>query len=424
MVRPASVVLALLAAVAGVTEAVQDEGEPCTHHRLGLAGVCTFLRDCPTAVADLQDNDINPQICGFRPGNFVPNVCCPVDEATPPPPPPSKPSDPQENDVTERELSSVGSVARRKCQEYAQAARQKGYCSKKISTTVQKLITNGVPAEPKEFPHMALLGYGPPDAVTYSCAGSLISDRWVLTAAHCLSHHSKGRVSEVLLGELDLSKEDDDARPQRVVVADMVRHPDYTNAQRYHDIALLRLERPAVLSEYVRPACLHAETSTVRAGVGTNVTVSGWGKIDFTEEDLSPALLKAGINVVAQADCNKAYLSESRQPGSKLPKGIVDTQICAGGDAGKDACQGDSGGPLQIFTPQNPFCMQHVVGVVSMGIFCGFQAPGVYTRVSAYTAWIERTVWGSGPAANSLGSGSSPSRPSPSRPSRPRPGRP
>lgn len=55
--------------------------------------------------------------------------------------------------------------------------------------------------------------------------------------------------------------------------------------------------------------------------------------------------------------------------------------------------QGDSGGPLQLFTEENPFCMQHVVGVVSMGIFCGSKDPGVYTRVAAYVGWIEQTVW-------------------------------
>lgn len=83
-----------------------------------------------------------------------------------------------------------------------------------------------------------------------------------------------------LLGDLDRSTDKDDARPQLLGVEEIVRHPSFKIKMRYHDIALLRLQLPADLSEYVRPACVHTDTALP---TGTNLTVSGWGNTDFGE---------------------------------------------------------------------------------------------------------------------------------------------
>lgn len=49
----------------------------------------------------------------------------------------------------------------------------------------KSLIVSGVKAEPKEFPFMALLFYKDEETVNYLCGGTLISNKYVLTAAHC-----------------------------------------------------------------------------------------------------------------------------------------------------------------------------------------------------------------------------------------------
>ena len=75
---------------------------------------------------------------------------------------------------------------------------------------------------------------------------------------------------------------------------------------------------------------------------------------------------------------------------------LTSSQICAGGEAGKDSCVGDSGSGLMrdVKIPGLPFWRSHLIGVVSFGPrFCGTKGvPGVYTRVNSYLDWILDTV--------------------------------
>lgn len=68
------------------------------------------------------------------------------------------------------------------------------------------------------------------------------------------------------------------------------------------------------------------------------------------------------------------------------------TQICAGLEkGGQDACQGDSGSPLMVTDPITS--RVNVIGVVSAGIGCALpKLPGLYTRMTAYTEWIDKTI--------------------------------
>lgn len=66
---------------------------------------------------------------------------------------------------------------------------------------------------------------------------------------------------------------------------------------------------------------------------------------------------------------------------------IGDTQICAGGEEGRDTCVGDSGGPLMMKSDNGTW---YATGVVSFGISCGTKGwPGVYTDVVKFLPWIK-----------------------------------
>lgn len=103
-------------------------------------------------------------------------------------------------------------------------------------------------------------------------------------------------------------------------------------------------------------------------------------------------LQKVDLSVVTNAECSGKY-----QVTRKLPKGIIETQMCLGGSGGKDTCQGDSGGPAQIRekleVKEHSTNLYTLMGITSFGESCATATPGVYTRISSYISWIESIVW-------------------------------
>lgn len=229
---------------------------------------------------------------------------------------------------------------------------------------VDARIVGGVPvAPPRAFQYQVSLGS------SHFCGGSLIAPRWVLTAAHCL-----GGVGVVKVGMHEREPRPDDECVQTSEVKREIPHPSYNDGTLDYDIALLELSSPV---DYA-PIALNTDAAVESAG--TPLTVSGWGTTS-SGGSLSDVLLKVGVPVVADGACNQAYNG-----------GITQRMICAGYDeGGRDSCQGDSGGPL-IHAPEgggDPV----LVGVVSWGHGCALPGkPGVYTRVSELTGWVEQEM--------------------------------
>ena len=61
------------------------------------------------------------------------------------------------------------------------------------------------------------------------------------------------------------------------------------------------------------------------------------------------------------------------------------SEVCAGGEVGKDACTGDGGSPLVCQAKSGRWT---VVGLVTWGVGCGSDTPGVYAKVSSFRNWI------------------------------------
>ncbi|XP_053698609.1 serine protease snake-like [Sabethes cyaneus] len=239
-------------------------------------------------------------------------------------------------------------------------------------------VVGGRRVEKHEFPHMVALGYrvfrgSDRNRYEFLCGGTLISEWFVLTAAHCINE----RLDVARLGVSEL----DDPDCQDYSIAEQIIHKGYSPVTKYNDIALLRLERNVNITLDVRPACLGTErTEQIR-----RATVTGWGKTS-SGSSTSNELNKVSLDVLL--DRRKCAQMNSGPGRSRL----IDHQICAGSFEGnQDACQGDSGGPLQVF--EEGKCRYHVVGVVSFGKICGSAEYGIYTRVSRYLAWIVETVW-------------------------------
>lgn len=214
--------------------------------------------------------------------------------------------------------------------------------------------------------------------VDWACGGSLISDYYVLSAAHCNNRNVKPKY--LLFGVLNNKRE---LSPHRVVkeIETIINHPDYNADTKNNDICLYKSDSAIPFNDYIRPICLPVENYQLN-----EIIASGFGKTHYTK--LSDVLFKVNLNNLDPVKCR---LDESDQ-----------TKICAGSlNSSADTCTGDSGGPLQMRHPDdvNDYCMYVIVGITSNGYICHPRKRGkantasVYTRVFAYLNWIECKVW-------------------------------
>jgi len=229
-------------------------------------------------------------------------------------------------------------------------------------------IVGGEPTTIQEHPWQVALNVTIGGGI-YLCGGSIVADRWVLTAAHCFEAATKPGEVRAKAGATDYVTEGAWSDVEKVVI-----HEAYDPKTHENDIALVRL--------HAKPngKVITLVNSKLEIPAGQPLEVTGWGT---TSEGggLAERLLKASVPYLDNAVCNapEAYNGQ-----------IKAGMMCAGHhDGGTDSCQGDSGGPLVWKTANGPV----LVGVVSFGEGCARKLKyGVYTRVAKYVDWIGRVV--------------------------------
>uniref|UniRef100_A0A8C3VQX4 Transmembrane protease serine n=1 Tax=Catagonus wagneri TaxID=51154 RepID=A0A8C3VQX4_9CETA len=234
-----------------------------------------------------------------------------------------------------------------------------------LITLSEERIIGGTKAEEGDWPWQVSLQRNN----LHHCGGVLISDRWILTAAHCFRSYSDPRQWTATFGISTIFPK------ERIAVRNILIHNNYNPETHENDIALVQLNREVTFTKNIHSVCLPEATQTIPPG--STAYVTGWGSQRYSGNTV-PDLEQAQVNIISNDVCN----SPAGYNGDVLPG-----MLCAGlPEGGADACQGDSGGPLQ---QEDSRRLWFLVGIVSWGYQCGLpDKPGVYTRVTAYRDWI------------------------------------
>jgi len=243
-------------------------------------------------------------------------------------------------------------------------------------------ITHGRIATPGEAPYQVSLQWGIPPLLKYShmCGGSVLNERWILTAGHCITMTPKFGKMRVAIGKQVINKVEESEQVSEILYK--LVHKDYANGVAPHDIALLKLKTPLFMTKRVQTVRIPSQDEEFSG----QATLTGWGS---TGGLIFPKLPKElQVAEVPLVDYDTCY-SAIRALDTKAA--LYPTQVCSGPLGGDvSACSGDSGGPLVSYDSEGRPVQ---VGIVSWGFMpCGKGAPSVYTRVSSYADWINEKI--------------------------------
>jgi len=233
----------------------------------------------------------------------------------------------------------------------------------KDSERAEDRIIGGSFTAPNQYPWMVRLE-------VKDCGGSLISDRHILTAYHCVNKGPGDYVKVAVHNQLD--PEDYD-----LAAVEDVETPS-TKTTGEHDIAIIILAKPLTFSHKIRPVCLPSSKDNVY--VGEKVTHMGWGMTGYNTKQ-SPKLKHVDLKVA--------------QTTSKKLENFLETEAKVVDGVPQDACQGDSGGPL-IHQDETTGRWTIIGTVNGRGYSCkddeGHDDNGRWAKVTAHLSWIKEIL--------------------------------
>ncbi|XP_076303584.1 chymotrypsin-2-like isoform X2 [Lasioglossum baleicum] len=232
-------------------------------------------------------------------------------------------------------------------------------------TSLTPRIVGGGNAPGGVYPYQAMIA----KRDIFLCGGSIISEHFILTAAHCV-YKQNAIDYTVTVGTYYLSSSTNPgiSYPAK----ELIWHPKYNKEQYHYDIGLIRLNDWILFInkriELVPLASVYNITSNEIA------IITGWGRLS-TDGEVPSTLQEIKLKVLPQEQCAAIW-----------GVGVTESHICTFTRVDEGVCNGDSGGALVVNGVQ--------VGIVSYGMPCARGSPDVYTRVYSYIPWIREQLAG------------------------------
>ena len=242
-----------------------------------------------------------------------------------------------------------------------------------VSARLPYIVGGHEVSEVGKYPFLAAIWYGPQTV----CGGSILSSRWILTAAHCVPYAAKNY--HVVLGMHDKGFASGD--PKKYNIRSRIRHNGYnlhaTGVP--HDIALLELSTEADLStKYAQPIELPQPGEDFLGN--PDCWITGWGALKHRGSQASKPY-EVRVDILTRKECTQMWKQEL----------ILPSHVCVGDrkEGKTGSCNGDSGGPLSCRVNGE----WKLAGVTTWGVFnCDPAFPSVYTKVSDYIDWINHVI--------------------------------
>lgn len=223
-----------------------------------------------------------------------------------------------------------------------------------LGASIETRIIGGYIAKDGQFPYQVSIRL----EGKHQCGGSIFNERFIITASHCVFGFNQTDFS-IAVGSIYLS-----TGYTTYNVSKIILHPRYHPLRMTNDIALIEVENDINYNEKVQPIQLGPE---IPDNANVKGIAIGWG----TESNVLHYL---NVTTASWFECAVNYV--------EIPN--YDANICTKSLMPKGLCQGDSGGPLIV--------NNQIIGIVSFGKGCAEKFPSVFTRVSWYKEWLEKTV--------------------------------